>query len=500
MPIRHRSTAAPRAALVPPALAFAFVALLAAASSALAQTPTYEDQVMEMLNQERWNNGQLPPLKRNSFLDASSETHSDNMAVRNFFQHCDPDNGSKPWDRMTAAGYTGWSYAAENIAAGYSTPSAVMTGWMNSSGHRANMLSTSSREIGIGYVNATSDQNNIRTDANGDCTSDASNSGPFYKYWTQNFGRKNTTYPVVIAREAFQVTNSTVDLYVYGTGWAQQMRFRNDGGAWSAWQTFAANVSWVLGSGNGLKTVDCEIKNGTTVYAASDQVWLNASADVAVAGVPSVETVDLGDTFTLTVTTSNSGASNATNVMVTHELPAGIEYVSADAAVTVNGNVVTRTLPLLASGANNVLVLTLRGTGAGGKETLVDAMPNEYDPDMSDNVDGVFVNVEASQTGVADLQPGEAAVLALRPSQPNPFSSATRLFWTLPEPAAVSLAIFDAAGRRVATLVDEELPAGHHDLTWGGTDDSGRPLAGGVYFRRLAVGNQVRTGKLLLTR
>ncbi len=59
---------------------------------------TYEEQVLEIVNQERWNNGQLPPLKGNTLLDNAAEGHSTNMAVRNFFAHCDLDTKTSPWE------------------------------------------------------------------------------------------------------------------------------------------------------------------------------------------------------------------------------------------------------------------------------------------------------------------------------------------------------------------------------------------------------------------
>ncbi|MBK8984534.1 MAG: hypothetical protein IPM39_00395 [Chloroflexi bacterium] len=235
---------------------------------------TFEEQVLEIVNQERWNNGQLPPLKGNTLLDNAAETHSTNMAIRNFFAHCDLDTKKSPWDRMNAAGYTGWNAASENIAAGYGTPTAVMTGWMNSSGHRANILSTSVREIGIGYVYQDGDANNVRYDAGG-CNPDGGGHGPFYRYWTQNFGRIESVMPVVINREAYETTTRQVNLYMYGTGWATEMRFRNENGSWAAWQPFAAASSWQLSSGSGQKTVYAEIRNGSTVRSANDAIWLN---------------------------------------------------------------------------------------------------------------------------------------------------------------------------------------------------------------------------------
>jgi uncharacterized protein YkwD len=236
---------------------------------------TFEDQVLEIVNQERWNNGQLAPLKRCDLLDTSTGLHSDNMAVRNFHAHCDPDTKTLPWNRMNAAGYI-YNSAGENIAAGYTTPSAVMTAWMGSSGHRANILSTTFREIGIGYVYQSGDAANVRGDANGDCTADTFNGGPYGHYWTQNFGRRNFVYPVVVNREAYESTSRDVSLYIYGDGFAVDMRIRNDAGTWSDWMPYATNKSWTLSAVNGVRTVEVEIRSGATVFSASDTIVLDA--------------------------------------------------------------------------------------------------------------------------------------------------------------------------------------------------------------------------------
>jgi uncharacterized protein YkwD len=87
------------------------------------------------------------------------------MAARDFFDHTNPD-GDGPGERVTASGYR-WSTYGENIAKGQQTPEAVMTSWMNSPGHRANILNCAFEEIGVGIH-----------DGGG---------GP---YWTQNFGAK----------------------------------------------------------------------------------------------------------------------------------------------------------------------------------------------------------------------------------------------------------------------------------------------------------------------
>jgi uncharacterized protein YkwD len=254
-------------------LLLSFSVLLICGGAARATNDNYLQVVVELVNLERWNNGQLPPFKKNDRLDASASGHSNNMAQRDFFAHCDPDTRTEPWDRMTAAGYSWWA-AAENIAAGQGTPQSVMNAWMNSSGHRSNILSTNYRDIGVGYVYQPADLGNIRGDSDGNCVADTFNAGPFRSYWTQNFGR-SSEYPMVINREDDETEAVSVDLYVYGQGFAQEMRFQNENAAaWSAWEPYAADRVWNLSTGSGIKQVSAQIRNGSSVHTATDTILL----------------------------------------------------------------------------------------------------------------------------------------------------------------------------------------------------------------------------------
>jgi len=238
-------------------------------------TPSFEDQAMELVNQARWYNGQLPPLKRNDLLDNAAETHSSNMASRNFFAHCDLYSGAEPWERMSSASYN-WNYAAENIACGYSTPEAVINALMHSAGHRANILSIVACELGIGYVCDAGDSATVRFDSDSDCNADTFDKGPFFHYWTQNFGRRSYVFPVVIDREACQTHSRNVQLYLYGRNWAVDMRLRNGNGLWTNWQAFSSDIAaWELAPGSGVKEVFAEIRNGAgTVLSMSDTIVL----------------------------------------------------------------------------------------------------------------------------------------------------------------------------------------------------------------------------------
>ena len=110
-----------------------------------------QQQVLDATNAERAANG-CPPLRLDPLLNQAADGHSEDMAARGYFSHSDPE-GRGPGDRINAIGYPHRSWG-ENIAAGYGSAQAAVNGWMNSSGHRANILNCAFDEIGIGYAEA----------------------------------------------------------------------------------------------------------------------------------------------------------------------------------------------------------------------------------------------------------------------------------------------------------------------------------------------------------
>jgi len=129
------------------------LALLLAAlpvSHAAAGSPEERARVIELVNQERARNG-LGPVWENGALTGAAESYALDMATADFFSHTGLD-GSTLTSRAGVAGYTGWTWLGENIAAGQSTADQVFQAWMNSPGHRANILSSKAREIGIGHA------------------------------------------------------------------------------------------------------------------------------------------------------------------------------------------------------------------------------------------------------------------------------------------------------------------------------------------------------------
>lgn len=125
-------------------------------------TKSIENQVIELTNQQRAKNG-LSPLKADWELSRVARYKSADMRDKNYFQHNSPTYGS-PFDMIKSFGLT-YKSAGENIAAGQSTPEQVVNSWMNSSGHRANILNPNYTHIGVGYAKG----------------------GSYGYYWTQMF-------------------------------------------------------------------------------------------------------------------------------------------------------------------------------------------------------------------------------------------------------------------------------------------------------------------------
>ncbi|WP_328904473.1 CAP domain-containing protein [Streptomyces sp. NBC_00441] len=102
--------------------------------------------ILALVNEERGKVG-CSPVTASASLASLAQGFSDDMAARGFFDHTDPD-GKTPWDRADAAGVPG--LGGENIARGQADAQAVMDAWMNSDGHRANILNCDYKTLGVG--------------------------------------------------------------------------------------------------------------------------------------------------------------------------------------------------------------------------------------------------------------------------------------------------------------------------------------------------------------
>ncbi|WP_051799467.1 CAP domain-containing protein [Catenuloplanes japonicus] len=110
---------------------------------------TMEDAVTALVNQRRADAGCSVKVTTNEKLRTATRGHSQDMANQDYFDHTSLD-GRTPWDRAGAAGYQ--NAIGENIAKGQQTAESVMESWMNSDGHRANILNCNAKETGVGLA------------------------------------------------------------------------------------------------------------------------------------------------------------------------------------------------------------------------------------------------------------------------------------------------------------------------------------------------------------
>lgn len=149
-------------------------------------------------------------------------------------------------------------------------------------------------------------------------------------------------------------------------------------------------------------------------------------------------------------------------------------------------------------------------SGAGlpvGTHDLVDLIDGNDNPTVTVGDDHTLAGLSLQGHEVRWFRFGElvsapddlpAALTATLVGYPNPFNPTVSLIATVPAAGPVRLEVYDLAGRRVATLVDQALAAGRHVTTWDGQDTAGRPLGAGTYLARLDCAGRVTTCKLSL--
>ena len=241
----------------------------------------YEEAMTVYLgNLARRDNG-VPPLRWNWQMTQAARWFSWDSVENRAEPYCGHQDTQGNWPnyRIGFFGYKGFG-GAENAYCGYVTPQQAIDGWMNSPGHRANLLDPNSREIGLGYYVRDSDGRG---------------------YVTQDFGVDAVYPPVIIENEALNVTSPDVSLYVYdrsqGGGFAEmgpavEMMLSNDACfSGASWQPYAAEPTWALESGQGWRAVYARTRDtlGRT-STVSDTIYLGADLPLAELGEAQMNT------------------------------------------------------------------------------------------------------------------------------------------------------------------------------------------------------------------
>jgi len=237
-----------------------------------------EMDVYARVNQERSIRG-LYAYAPNETLANAARDHSLDMGNRVYFAHETPE-GITPGDRITAAGYI-WNAYAENIAAGQTSPAEVMEAWMNSPGHRANILDTRCCDLGVGYAQVAG--------------------SPYTHYWTQNFGKLQgiTTCPPVPATPSLSVSPDMRNVS-QGAG-TTTFSVGNSGGGtmnWSASVTTGASWLQITSGASGVNAGTVSLSYSANPSTSARTGTVTVSAPGATGSPRSINVVQAGQSST----------------------------------------------------------------------------------------------------------------------------------------------------------------------------------------------------------
>lgn len=223
-----------------------------------------EAQTVYLGNLARRDAG-VPPLRWNTQLTEAARWFAWDSVENRPEPYCghQDTNGQWPGDRAWNFGYRG-SAGAENAFCGYVTPEQAIAGWLDSPGHRANLLNPDHQEIGLGYYRRDSDGRG---------------------YVAQKFGMDAVAPPVIIDNEAISTTDTAVELYIHHhdsagsiqtMGTAVQMRLGHepclDG---VTWEPYVAEKPWTLPAGEGWRTVYVQSRDALDrTVVVSDTIYL----------------------------------------------------------------------------------------------------------------------------------------------------------------------------------------------------------------------------------
>lgn len=223
-----------------------------------------EMQTVYYGNLARRENG-VPPLRWNAPMTRAARWFDWDSVENRPYGFCGHEDtlGRWPSERVPLFGYRG-ACGAENAYCGYMLPQAAIDGWMDSSGHRANLLDPNTREIGMGYYRRASDGRG---------------------YLTQDFGHDAAYPPLIVNDEAVNTTRTAVDLYIYdrepsggfaGLGPALEMQVANEP-CFSGvpWEPFQAERSWSLNPVRGWQPVYARTRDALDrTIVVSDTIYL----------------------------------------------------------------------------------------------------------------------------------------------------------------------------------------------------------------------------------
>ena len=342
-------------------------------------------------------------------------------------------------------------------------------------------------------------------------------SGSFLSYpWTfsGNSWTIDTTYPYAGLRSAksatishSQTTSMSVVMAVPAVGnitfWKKvssessydYLKFYINNSLQGQW---AGTVAWSQESffvAPGNNTFRWEYSKDSGVSSGSDCAWIDDIIFPAVGGTTGAPAI------TIATTALNFGA---VLVGTTNTMP--LEIANTGNAVLIGTIQVAAPYYIISENSDPVTVMNYVVNPNSNLEIAIGFIPDApgiFNAEMivtSDDVNNAAITIPLTGTasGSANNDQITPIVTALKGNYPNPFNPTTTISYSVKTSGPVQLEIYNILGQKVTTLVNDNIPAGNHSVTWNGTDGNNRIVASGIYFYRMKAGKYTGTKKMIM--
>ncbi|KAA3632609.1 MAG: DUF11 domain-containing protein, partial [Calditrichaeota bacterium] len=242
--------------------------------------------------------------------------------------------------------------------------------------------------------------------------------------------------------------------------------------------------------------------NGNTSEFSPCFEYILAAADIGVTMVSDKDSVMVADTVTFTITVTNNGVDQATNVTVIDTIPSSLSYASdssSQGSSVLTDNVLSSSIGTLASGAYADIILKVTADSVASLANRCIASAAEHDPVPQNNSVQDSVEVVDNLTSIiSDDTSNLPTEFQLSQNYPNPFNPSTTIEFSLPAKSFVTIEIINISGQIVKQLVSREVAAGNYKVSWDGLNNNGEHVSSGMYFYRFKTDEHIESKKMLL--
>ncbi len=243
--------------------------------------------------------------------------------------------------------------------------------------------------------------------------------------------------------------------------------------------------------------------DNTSEFSNCNEVVVqNVGVDLFVNKTDDLDSAVVDTTIQYQITVVNIGSDDAANVILRDSLPSQLTYISDSTTIgncTELDGIVHCNLGTLSSGASatiTVLAFTV-DSGLTKNKAIVSSDEIDIQPLNNSSTDSTFLTKKIL-TDITDEVTNLPTQFELAQNYPNPFNPSTEISFSLPTKSHVTIEVFNIVGQKVKTLIDGQIPAGYHTVSWNGKNELGQPVSSGLYLYKFTSENNFASKKMLL--